>query len=141
LVKQASPVIRYRTRDITRLLPGTTGPMRRIAKITGRSDDMLIIRGVNVFPSQIETEILKCAELAPHYAIKVWREGAMDRVSIAVETRNQMNPPDAEGHAKQLRGYVKTFVGISSEIEIVQPNIIPRSQGKAARVDDQRKKG
>ncbi len=141
LVKQASPVIRYRTRDITRLLPGTNGPMRRIAKITGRSDDMLIIRGVNVFPSQIETEILKCAELAPHYAIKVWREGAMDRVSIAVETRNQMNPSDTERHAKQLRGYVKTFVGISSEIEIVQPNIIPRSQGKAARVDDQRKKG
>lgn len=141
LAKQASPIIRYRTRDITRLLPGHNGPMRRMEKITGRSDDMLIIRGVNVFPTQIEAEILKVPKLAPHYAIKVWREGTLDKISVTVESRGQVGPLSAKDYAGQLSGYIKTFVGISSEVNVVSPDTLPRSQGKASRVDDLRNKG
>ena len=138
LAKQASPVIRYRTRDITRLLPGSNGPMRRIAKISGRSDDMLIIRGVNVFPSQIETEILKCAQLAPHYLISVWRDGPLDALSVTVEGRAAMDPEAQKSNAQELQKLLKTFIGISAQVEIVTPGSLPRSQGKAARVDDRR---
>lgn len=139
LAKQASPIIRYRTRDITTLLPGTNGPMRRIAKITGRSDDMLIIRGVNVFPSQIECEILKVPQLAPHYMIKVWREGALDKLSIEIESRRPISPLSAKDHARKLSGYIKTFIGVSARVEVVAPQTLRRSQGKAVRVQDLRK--
>ncbi len=140
LTKQASPVVRYRTRDITRLLPGTNGPMRRLAKITGRTDDMLIIRGVNVFPSQIETEILKLKQLAPHYSIEVWRDGALDKVSINVESRDPADDHTARKSAANLAGNIKTFVGISTNVDVVAPGSLPRSKGKAARVTDRRKR-
>jgi phenylacetate-CoA ligase len=138
LAKQASPVIRYRTRDITRLLPGSNGPMRRIAKITGRSDDMLIIRGVNVFPSQIEVEILKCAQLAPHYLVTVWRDGPMDALTLKVESRIALDQAACHAQAQVLQKLLKTFIGVSAQVEIVAPDSLPRSQGKAVRVDDQR---
>lgn len=138
LAKQASPVIRYRTRDITRLLPGSNGPMRRIAKITGRSDDMLIIRGVNVFPSQIEVEILKCAQLAPHYLVTVWRDGPMDALTLKVESRTALDQAACHAQAQVLQKLLKTFIGVSAQVEIVAPDSLPRSQGKAVRVDDQR---
>lgn len=138
LAKQASPIIRYRTRDITRLLPGSNGPMRRIERITGRSDDMLIIRGVNVFPTQIEAEILKVPELVPHYAIKVWREGTLDEVSVMVESRGQVELSNAAAYASQLSSHIKTFIGISAVVTVVKPETLPRSQGKAARVIDLR---
>lgn len=138
LTKQASPVIRYRTRDITRLLPGTNGPMRRMQKITGRTDDMLIIRGVNVFPSQIETEILKCPDLAPHYGIKIWRDGAMDKLSVSVESREALDTNNLDALSKTLASNIKTFIGVTAIIELVQPGALPRSQGKAARVEDLR---
>lgn len=141
LTKQAMPIIRYRTRDLTRLLPGTSRTMRRLEKITGRSDDMLIIRGVNVFPSQIEEQILACGALAPHYEIEVTREGRMDTVTISVECRQGMAPSAAEKDGHHLAHLIKTIVGISTKISIADPGALPRSMGKAARVKDLRKQG
>ena len=137
LTKEAMPVIRYRTRDLTRLLPGTSRSMRRMDRITGRSDDMLIIRGVNVFPTQIEEQILGIDSLAPHYFIEVDRQGNMDQISIHVETKS-----DHENSgilARELGDKVKTFIGISAKIIVGQPGQIPRSEGKAKRVIDNRK--
>lgn len=138
LTKQAMPIVRYRTRDLTRLLPGTSGPMRRIAKITGRSDDMLIIRGVNVFPSQIEEQILKCAGLAPHYMIEVSRPDRMDQVMVQVELR-EAECSDSAAHGRQLSSFIKSNIGISVKIDVCQPGALPRSAGKAARVRDLRR--
>jgi phenylacetate-CoA ligase len=140
LTKQAMPIVRYRTRDLTRLLPGTNGPMRRIAKITGRSDDMLIIRGVNLFPSQIEEQILKCAGLAPHYLIEVSRPGRMDQVMVRVETRELCDAAIANSHAKELSAHIKTMIGISIKVETCPPESLRRSEGKAVRVLDLRAK-
>ena len=140
LTKQALPIIRYRTRDLTRLLPGTNGPMRRIDRIGARSDDMLIIRGVNVFPSQIENEILKCTELAPHYTIEVRREGALDKVALQVETRVLCDPTTTQVYAKNLASLIKSFIGISVTIAILPPQTLQRSEGKAVRVTDLRNK-
>jgi phenylacetate-CoA ligase len=109
-----------------------------MAKITGRSDDMLIVRGVNIFPSQIEAEIFKIPKLAPHYAIKVWRDGAMDKIEVSVEARVQVGPLSAKDYADQLRNTIKTFIGISADVTIVAPDSLPRSDGKAARVNDLR---
>ena len=139
LTKQAMPIIRYRTRDLTRLLPGSHGPMRRMAKITGRSDDMLIIRGVNVFPSQIEEQILKCAGLAPHYQIEISRPGRMDEMLLKVEARDPAALESGSDHGRTLSHHVKTQIGISVRIEVVAPASLPRSQGKAVRVIDRRK--
>ena len=139
LTKEALPMIRYRTRDLTRLLPGTARPMRRLDKIAGRSDDMLIIRGVNVFPSQIEELILKSPALAPHYVIEVARPQHMDEVEVQVEMR-----PDADGEAgrsqaaAELRHRIKSFVGISVRVRVVPAASIERSVGKARRVVDRR---
>jgi phenylacetate-CoA ligase len=138
LTKQAMPIVRYRTRDLTRLLPGTSGPMRRIAKITGRSDDMLIIRGVNVFPSQIEEQILKCTGLAPHYMIEVSRPDRMDQVMVRVELR-EAECSDSAVHGRQLSSFIKSNIGISVKIDVCQPGTLPRSAGKAARVRDLRR--
>lgn len=138
LTKQAMPVIRYRTRDLTRLLPGTQGPMRRIAKITGRSDDMLIIRGVNMFPSQIEEQILKCPALAPHYVIEVSRPGRMDEVRVRVEARADVPIEHWSDNARELIHYIKTNIGISVKVEICASEALPRSGGKAQRVIDKR---
>jgi phenylacetate-CoA ligase len=137
LTKEALPVIRYRTRDLTRLLPGTARPMRRMDKITGRSDDMLIIRGVNVFPSQIEELILKNKDLSPHYVLEVSRDKHLDKLDILVEMK-----PGAATHAAstaaELQHHVKSYIGISSEVRVLPAGTIERSVGKAKRVIDMR---
>ncbi|WP_417226885.1 phenylacetate--CoA ligase PaaK [Amphritea sp.] len=140
LTKEALPIIRYRTRDLTRLLPGTARPMRRIDKITGRSDDMMIIRGVNVFPTQIEEQILKISALAPHYEIVVEKQGNLDTVLIKVELTQGGLSAHQDQVAKELAHHIKAVVGISTKIDILQPGAIPRSEGKAKRVFDNRPK-
>ena len=142
LTKEALPVIRYRTRDLTRLLPGTARTMRRMEKITGRSDDMMIVRGVNVFPTQIEELILKRAELAPHYQCLLTRTGPMDDLTVVVETRPGVSPEslDARAAAKMLQHEIKVFVGTSVEVQLRPEGGVERSQGKAKRVVDLRQK-
>lgn len=140
LTKEAMPVIRYRTRDLTRLLPGTAGAMRRMAKITGRSDDMLVIRGVNVFPSQIEEQILGCAGLSPHYLIEVTRPERMDEMLIAVEARPDCEAARYAGEGARLARRIKEFVGISAAVDVRAPGTIARSTGKAQRILDRRPK-
>jgi phenylacetate-CoA ligase len=137
LTKEALPVIRYRTRDLTRLLPGTARTMRRMEKITGRSDDMLIIRGVNVFPSQIEELILKQPELSPHYVLEVSKDGPLDHLTVLVEL--QPGAADA-GSAAKLQHHIKSYIGVSSDVRIVPLTTIERSIGKAKRVVDKRRK-
>ncbi len=141
LTKEGLPVIRYRTRDLTRLLPGTARPMRRIDKITGRSDDMLIIRGVNVFPTQIEEQLLKIASLSPHYEIEVSRQGNMDMVLVRVEANHHdiaRDPVACEEAALQLQHAIKTHIGISTQVEVCPVESVMRSMGKARRVKDLR---
>ncbi|WHZ10520.1 MAG: Phenylacetate-coenzyme A ligase [Burkholderiaceae bacterium] len=142
LTKEALPIIRYRTRDLTRLRPGTARTMRRMEKITGRSDDMMIVRGVNVFPTQIEELILKRAELAPYYQCVLTREGTLDTLTVRVETRPGIAPDslEARASAKLLQHEVKVYVGSSVEIDLCAEGGIERSQGKARRVVDQRPK-
>lgn len=142
LTKEAMPVIRYRTRDLTRLLPGTARSMRRMGKIVGRSDDMMIIRGVNVFPSQIEELILKDERLAPHYLLELNREGHMDTLTVRVEARpGAADDAVRSAAARDLRHDIKSFIGISTHVEVVVPDTIGRSEGKAKRVIDNRPKG
>ncbi|BBE33218.1 phenylacetate--CoA ligase PaaK [Sphingosinicella microcystinivorans] len=141
LTKEAMPIIRYRTRDLTRLLPGTARSMRRMAKITGRSDDMMIIRGVNVFPSQIEEHILSVPALAPHFMIELTRPDRMDMVRLSVEAREDTDASSHTEHAYTLAHRIKTMVGISVKIDIQPAGALPRSQGKAARVVDKRPRG
>jgi phenylacetate-CoA ligase len=134
LTKEALPVIRYRTRDITRLLPGTARPMRRIARIKGRTDDMLIIRGVNVYPSQIEVELLKIPELAPHYQIEVVRQGNTKGLRVHVESRGQLTSDLADEFAGQAERHIKENVGITVDVSVEPPDSVVRSLGKAQRV-------
>lgn len=136
LTKEAMPIIRYRTRDLTRLLPGTARTMRRMAKITGRSDDMMIIRGVNVFPSQIEEHLLTINGLSPHYQIELSKDRHMDAVTINVETIEA--DADVDVMATELSKRVKTYIGISSTVKVHEPGSIARSEGKAKRVVDNR---
>ncbi len=137
LTKEALPIIRYRTRDLTRLLPGTARTMRRMEKITGRSDDMLIIRGVNVFPTQIEEMILKQPELSPHYVLEVTKDGPLDHLTVLVE----LVPGAAEsGSAAKLQHNVKSYIGVTADVKIVPISAIERSIGKAKRVIDKRPK-
>ncbi|MEO5669538.1 MAG: phenylacetate--CoA ligase PaaK [Ramlibacter sp.] len=140
LTKEALPIIRYRTRDLSRLLPGTARTMRRMEKITGRSDDMMIVRGVNVFPTQIEELILKRAELAPHYLCILSRDGPMDALTVAVEARHDVAHESAEAQAaaQTLAHEIKTYIGTSARIEVRAAGGIERSLGKARRVLDQR---
>jgi phenylacetate-CoA ligase len=140
LTKQAMPVIRYRTRDLTRLLPGTHGPMRRFAKITGRSDDMLIIRGVNLFPSQIEEQILKCPGLAPHYRLDVSRPARLDELAVHVECRPGLGVAEAKEAGRDLARYVKECIGVTATVAVEPPGALERSTGKAVRVRDLRGK-
>lgn len=141
LSKRAMPVIRYRTRDLTRLLPGTARAMRRMDKITGRSDDMLIIRGVNLFPSQIEELILRDKALAPHYQLEVSRDGPMDAVKILVEAREDAAGAEARAAAGQaLQHAIKVNVGLSTRVIVQEPGAVARSEGKARRVVDLRPK-
>ncbi len=141
LTKEAFPVIRYRTRDLTTLLPGTARTMRRMKKITGRSDDMLIIRGVNVFPTQIEEQVLKIEALAPHYQIEVTRDNNLDVVKVLVEITTEARDLCEDSRtqiAQRLRHHIKSLVGVSTIIDVGDVGAIPRSQGKAQRVIDRR---
>jgi len=144
LTKEALPVIRYRTRDLTRLLPPTSRSMRRMGKITGRSDDMLIIRGVNVFPSQIEELILRMPQLAPHYLLVVDKDGHLDSLTVRVELSPEAHTGDAAARqpiARELEHYVKNLIGVTVEVEVVDPFGIERvTIGKAKRVLDCRPK-
>lgn len=143
LTKEALPVIRYRTRDLTRLLPGTVRTMRRMAKITGRSDDMLIIRGVNVFPTQIEELLLRQEKLAPHYQLVVEKYGHLDSLSVNIEMKPEFaseNQIEQQNAVSALEQAIKSYVGVSAGV-IVQPQGgIERSMGKAKRVLDKRQK-
>jgi phenylacetate-CoA ligase len=136
LTKEALPIIRYRTRDLTRLLPGTARSMRRMQKITGRSDDMMIIRGVNVFPSQIEELILKQPRLAPHYQCVLSKEGPLDALTIRIEAAPGVQ--SNEDDAKTLANAIKTLIGVSAKITMAPEGAIERSMGKAKRVLDLR---
>lgn len=141
LTKEAFPVIRYRTRDLTRLLPGTARSMRRMEKITGRSDDMIILRGVNVFPTQIEEQILKVKGLAPHYQIVLDNPGRMDAMSVLVEANaNAASLEQRKASAGELASHIKGIVGVSAKIDVGEPGAIERSAGKAVRVVDNRNK-
>jgi len=141
LTKEGMPVIRYRTRDLTRLLPGTARSMRRMEKVTGRSDDMMIVRGVNVFPTQIEELLLRCDGLSPHYQIELRRDQRLDVMRLLVEARP--TSADAAARAAQadlLGGLVKSSIGVSAEVVVSEPGNIERSAGKARRVVDLRAK-
>jgi phenylacetate-CoA ligase len=138
LTKEAMPVIRYRTRDLTRLLPGSATAMRRMAKISGRSDDMLIVRGVNVFPSQIEELILGCKGLAPHYEIEITRPNRLDEISIVVEARPELGDNARQAEALLLAAKLKDNIGISADIHVAASGSLPRSAGKASHVKDRR---
>jgi phenylacetate-CoA ligase len=143
LTKEALPMIRYRTRDLTRLLPGTARTMRRMEKITGRSDDMLIIRGVNVFPTQIEELILKQPSLAPHYVLEISREEHMDRMDVVVELKPEahaLSRIDREAAAAKLQHDIKSYCGVTSHVRIADMGAVERSIGKAKRVIDKRPK-
>jgi phenylacetate-CoA ligase len=145
LTKEALPVIRYRTRDLTALLPGTARTMRRMSRITGRSDDMLIIRGVNVFPTQVEELITRQPRLSPHYVLEVRREGRLDELDVIVEARADAAVPLGEAEraaeAKTLEHNIKSLIGVSTRVKVVAPGKVERSQGKAKRVIDLRPKG
>ncbi|PHS42397.1 MAG: phenylacetate--CoA ligase [Robiginitomaculum sp.] len=138
LFKQAMPIIRYRTKDLTRLLPGTAFTHRRFERINARTDDMMIIRGVNVFPSQIEEIILQEPALSPHYQITLFKKGRMDAISVAVEGRKQSSDVAVSQAVKDVGGHIKARIGISALVEAQAPGSIPRSQGKAVRVIDKR---
>ncbi len=138
LCREAMPVIRYRTRDLTRLLPGSVTAMRRMARISGRTDDMLIIRGVNVFPSQIEELILRCHGLAPHYEIEISRPQRLDEIKIFVEARPELASESYPAEGTQLAMRLKDIVGISADIRVVASGSLQRSTGKAKRVRDRR---
>jgi phenylacetate-CoA ligase len=141
LTKEGMPVIRYRTRDLTRLLPGTARSMRRMEKVTGRSDDMMIVRGVNVFPTQIEELLLRCEGLSPHYQIELLRDQRLDVMRLVVEARPaSADAPARAAQAALLRTLVKSNIGISAEVLVKDPGQVERSAGKARRVVDLRPK-
>jgi len=141
LTKEALPVVRYRTRDLTRLLPPTARSFRRIGKITGRSDDMLIIRGVNLFPSQIEELILQTPQLAPHYQLEVTRSGHLDELTVRVEPKPEFAADAAQSSAAAaaLRHRIKALIGINTQIAVLPVGGVERSAGKARRIVDLRK--
>jgi phenylacetate-CoA ligase len=141
LTKEGLPIIRYRTRDLTRLLPGTARTMRRMEKITGRCDDMIILRGVNVFPTQIEEQIFKCKGLTPHFQVELSRTGRMDNMTIHVECQPDATEEQArQRSAKELAHHIKSIVGISTIVDVTLPGTVMRSEGKAKRVVDNRPK-
>ena len=144
LTKEGMPVIRYRTRDLTRLLPGTARAMRRLERLRGRSDDMLIIRGVNVFPSQIEAVLAKDERLAPHYLLELRRPERLDELDVVVELRpavaRSMTGAEIEEAERKAEHLIKAYVGLTARARIVPPGTIERSQGKAKRVIDLRPK-
>lgn len=141
LTKEGLPMIRYRTRDLTRLLPGTARSMRRMEKITGRSDDMMILRGVNVFPTQIEEQVLATGGLSSHFQIELYRAGRMDAMRVFVECApDSTDEASKTAAARMLYKRIKDVVGVSTEIDVKDPGEVARSQGKAVRVVDNRPK-
>jgi phenylacetate-CoA ligase len=142
LTKEAFPIVRYRTRDLTRLLPGTARTMRRMEKITGRSDDMMILRGVNVFPTQIEEQILTVTGLAPHFQIELRREGRMDEMVVHVEAHPEHAHDEQRASlSAALCDRIKEIVGVTVTVSVTEPGTVARSQGKAQRIVDNRPKG
>jgi phenylacetate-CoA ligase len=142
LTKQALPVVRYRTRDLTRLLPGTARPaMRRMEKVTGRTDDLIILRGVNVFPTQIEELVLRTPTLSPHFQLVLTRPGRMDAMTVRVEARADATVEGRAAAADELARAVKDGVGLTVAVEVVDPDTLERSVGKLRRVIDQRSAG
>ncbi|MCI4065802.1 phenylacetate--CoA ligase [Micromonospora sp. R77] len=139
LTREAMPVVRYRTRDLTRLLPGTARPMRRIEKITGRTDDMMIVRGVNVFPTQIEELILRLPALSPHFQCVLDRQGRMDTLTVLVERRAGAPADQAERAGATLVEQVKSTIGVSVTVRVIEPDGVERSMGKMRRIVDQRR--
>jgi phenylacetate-CoA ligase len=140
LTKQAMPVVRYRTRDLTRLLPGTARPMRRMEKITGRSDDMIILRGVNLFPTQIEELILRIPALSPHFQCILNRPERLDELTVRVERRAGAAAPDVAEASRRLSAMVKSSIGVSVRVDVVDPDSVERSLGKMRRIVDERPK-
>ncbi len=140
LTKEAFPIIRYRTRDLTKLLPGTARSMRRMEKVTGRSDDMIILRGVNIFPTQIEEQILQCEGLAPHFLIELTRKGRMDALTIKTECLAGCDNAARAAATAELKHHVKSVLGVSVEVQVGEPESVQRSAGKAQRVVDLRKR-
>ncbi len=140
LCKEAFPIIRYRTKDLTKLMKGTARSMRRMEKITGRSDDMMIIRGVNIFPTQIEEQLLKIDSLSPHFQIKLIKDGRMDKMIVYTEHYNSedVEQPYAENLSANLKKRVKDIMGLSIEVNVGKKGSVPRSEGKAVRVIDER---
>ncbi|MFD4278277.1 phenylacetate--CoA ligase PaaK [Streptomyces cyaneofuscatus] len=141
LTKEAMPVIRYRTRDLTRLLPGTARNFRRMEKVTGRSDDMVILRGVNLFPSQIEEIVLRTPAVAPHFQLLLTRQGRLDALTVRAEARADATAADREKAAAAIAAAVKDGVGVSVGVEIVDPESLERSVGKIRRIVDLRESG
>ncbi|MFE1518930.1 phenylacetate--CoA ligase PaaK [[Kitasatospora] papulosa] len=141
LTKEAMPVIRYRTRDLTRLLPGTARVFRRMEKVTGRSDDMVILRGVNLFPTQIEEIVLRTAGVAPHFQLRLTREGRLDALTVRAEARTGATTAERAAAALSIAAAVKDGVGVSVGVEIVDPETLERSVGKIRRIVDLRKGG
>ncbi|MFD9884500.1 phenylacetate--CoA ligase PaaK [Streptomyces alboflavus] len=140
LTKEALPVIRYRTRDLTRLLPGTARVFRRMEKVTGRSDDMVILRGVNLFPTQIEEIVLRTPGLAPHFQLRLTKEGRMDALTVCVEARADTPPGRRVTAAREISSAVKDGIGVSVSVEVMDPETIERSVGKFKRIVDLRGK-
>ena len=139
LSKEAMPIVRYRTRDLTRLLPGTARSMRRMDKVTGRTDDMLILRGVNVFPTQIEEQLFKCDALSPHFQIELSRADRLDVMTVYVEPVSTLSGNTVrDAGAKALVDHIKNVIGISVKVRVLEPGEIERSLGKARRVIDRR---
>jgi phenylacetate-CoA ligase len=138
LTKEAMPVIRYRTRDLTRLLPGTARTMRRIEKITGRSDDMMIVRGVNVFPTQIEELILRTPALSPHFQCVLTKDGRLDALTVRVERRAEATADESAAAGEALAHLVKATIGVTVAVEVVEPEGVERSMGKMRRIIDAR---
>lgn len=138
LTKEAMPVIRYRTRDLTRLLPGTARIFRRMEKVTGRSDDMVIVRGVNLFPTQIEEIVLRTPGVAPHFQLRLTREGRMDALTVRAEARPDADAAIREAAARSIAVAVKEGIGVSAGVEIVEPGTLERSVGKIKRIMDLR---
>ncbi|MGW6637540.1 phenylacetate--CoA ligase PaaK [Streptomyces cyaneofuscatus] len=141
LTKEAMPVIRYRTRDLTRLLPGTARNFRRMEKVTGRSDDMVILRGVNLFPTQIEEIVLRTPAVAPHFQLLLTRQGRLDALTVRAEARADATVADREKAAAAIAAAVKEGVGVSVGVEIVDPESLERSVGKIRRIVDLRESG
>ncbi|MGW7416829.1 phenylacetate--CoA ligase PaaK [Streptomyces sp. NPDC054863] len=140
LTKEAMPVIRYRTRDLTRLLPGTARNFRRMERITGRSDDLVILRGVNLFPTQIEEIVLRTPALAPHFQLLLTREGRMDCLTVRAEARADATPEAREAAARSVCSAVKDGIGVSVQVEVMNPGTLERSVGKFKRIVDRRPK-